>query len=166
MNVNLSLVVIYRCLDDFKKNDTVMLSDLVVAALDEITKTRKAKSTRILKTAWARWVTEVADEINITLNFTHNNRYIVENRLQQLKNEIIITAAPASLETMSSSQRTPSSARSSKSSLGISLSEEDKGRVLASYNSLDVSNMWKLDSSGRYLENIMKTFCKESNYLQ
>ncbi|KAI9473466.1 MAG: hypothetical protein EXX96DRAFT_488047 [Benjaminiella poitrasii] len=143
-----------------------MFSDFVVAALDEITKTGKAKSTRILKSSWVRWVTEVANEMNITLNFTHDNWYIVENRLQQLTNETIITAAPVSLETMSSSQRISSSARSSKSSLGISLSEEDKRRVIASYNSLDVSNMWKLDSSGRYLENIMKTFCEESNYLQ
>ncbi|KAI9480884.1 MAG: hypothetical protein EXX96DRAFT_196558 [Benjaminiella poitrasii] len=123
-----------------------MFPDFVIAALDEITKTRKTKLARILNATWVRWAIDVANKMNITLNFIHDSWYIVENRLQQLKNESIMTATLASSETMSSSQRRPSSARSGKSSLGISLSEKDKGRVLASYNNLDVSNMWKLDS--------------------
>jgi hypothetical protein len=55
LNTNLSFEFIYQCLSDFKKDNTVMLSDSVVAVCDEIMKTRDATPTRILKSSWVRW---------------------------------------------------------------------------------------------------------------
>ncbi|EIE83715.1 hypothetical protein RO3G_08420 [Rhizopus delemar RA 99-880] len=114
------------------------LSGTLRTALNKMMKTQTTNSARILKATWLRWVTEVANEMNITLNFTHDNWYIVENCLQQLENVSTMTPVPASLETMSLSQRTTFLDKSIKSLLKISLSEDDKRRVFASYNSLVV----------------------------
>ena len=42
-----------------------MFSDFVVAASDEIIKTRTTESARVLKASWKRWATEIANEMNI-----------------------------------------------------------------------------------------------------
>lgn len=81
-------------MDDFKNDGTVMFSDFVVVALDEIMKTSKPKPTsRVLKSLWRKWVTDVAIETGVTVDFTLDNWFIVDKRLQKSVNQFTTTAA-------------------------------------------------------------------------
>ncbi|CAO3703556.1 unnamed protein product [Rhizopus stolonifer] len=142
-----------------------MFSDFIVAASDEIIKTRSTDSIRLLKSLWTKWVSIVAKQMNITVNYKYNNWHIIEKRLQ-LEKLSSITSTLSSDETTSalaSSSETISS-RSGKSTLKIQLSDDDKIEILGLYDCLENSQMWCLFSD-RCVEKVMRGFCEKSNYL-
>lgn len=143
-----------------------MFSDSVVAASDEIIKTRSTDSIRLLKSSWKRWVSIVAKQMNITVDYKYENWHIIKKRLRLEKLQTI-TSTPSSDEIISapSSSNNTISSRSSKSTLGIPLSDGDKIKILGLYDRLENLQMWFL-SFGRCVEKAMRDFSEKSNYLQ
>lgn len=143
-----------------------MFSDFVVAASDEIIKTRSTDSIRLLKGLWRKWVSIVAKQMNITVDYKYENWHIIEKRLR-LEKLPTITSTPSSDEIISapSSSNNTISSSSSKSTLGIPLSDDDKIKILGLYDRLENLQMWCL-SSGRSVEKVMRDFSEKSNYLQ
>lgn len=142
-----------------------MFSDFVVAASDEIIKTRSTDSIRLLKGSWRKWVSIVAKQMNITVDYKYENWHIIEKRLR-LEKLPTITSTPSSDEIISapSSSNNTISSSSSKSTLGIPLSDDDKIKMLGLYDRLENLQMWCL-SSGRSVEKVMRDFSEKSNYL-
>lgn len=143
-----------------------MFSEFFSAAVNEILKTRTANSARTLKASRTRYAKNIADNMNINLDFSCNNWYIIVRQLEQLGNTPTTTTASAPISGISSSRRLPYSVKSNNSSLGVPLSEDDKREIIASYNNVETKDIRRLNSSEKYLENIMKDFCEKSNYLQ
>lgn len=149
-----------------------MFSDFVVAASDEIIKTRSTDEIRLLRSSWKKWVSIVAKQMNITVDYNYDNWHIIEKRLR-LEKLSTITSTPSSDETISApspsnntiSSRSSKSSKSSKSTLGIPLSDDDNIKILGLYDRLEDLQMWSL-SSDRCVEKVMRDFCEKSNYLQ
>lgn len=163
---------------DLKENDKVMFSNFVITGSNEIVKTYTTNSSRLLKSSWKRWVAEVAEESGIDLDFTREKRFIVENCLNKLEGvqnerpsppalsvDLNLFKVPSPVASSSAKSSIKSSTKSSRSSLGIQLTELEKEQIINSYDSINVSDLWKL-SSGRYLEHATKILCQKSNYLQ
>jgi hypothetical protein len=143
-----------------------MFSDIILAASDEIIKTRSSGTLRLLKSSWTRWVSVVAKEMNITVDYKYNNWHIIERRLQSEKLSSITPSlsSDVTISTQSSSNSFILN-KSKKSTLGVPLSEDDKTTVLETYDRLESSQMWCL-SSQRCVEKVMRDFCESCIYLQ
>ncbi|KAG2193494.1 hypothetical protein INT47_005019 [Mucor saturninus] len=103
--------------------------------------------------------------MNITVDYKYENWHIIE-KCRRLEKLPTVTSTPflnKSISPPSSSSNTILS-RSSKSTLGIPFSDDDKIKILELYDRLENSQMWCL-SSGRYAEKVMRDFSAKSNYL-
>lgn len=92
-----------------------------------------------------------------------------EDAWSSLEGKMIFNAnssTTTTTETPTSSTNTTTSTASTTTQTAIPLNSTDKSNIVDMYKSLGSKNKWKLECSGRYVEDVMQELAIKANYKQ